>query len=254
MSWNPDLYLAFGDHRLRPALDLMARVPLASPRRIVDLGCGPGNVTKLLAERWPEARVTGIDNAPTMLERARKDYPAIDWRLGDIASWRADAPVDLVFSNAALQWLDGHETLYPRLLAEVAPGGVLAVQVPRNDGSPSHVAIRETVAAGPWRERLAPLVRSKRVAPPAFYHRLLAQHTKGLDIWDIDYLQVLSGENPVVEWTKATALRPFLAALEEPERSAFEVLYGERVLKAYPPETDGRTLFPFRRLFLVAQV
>ncbi len=252
MSWNPDLYLAFGDHRLRPALDLMARVPLAAPRRIVDLGCGPGNVTKLLAERWPGAHVIGIDNAAEMLERARKDYPALEWRQGDIASWRAEEPVNLVFTNAALQWLDDHERLYPRLLSQVAPGGALAVQVPRNDDSPSHVAIRETVAAGPWRQHLEPLVRSARVAPPQFYHRLLAPLAKGLNIWDIDYLQVLSGENPVVEWTKGTALSPFLAALEEPARSAFEAQYRERVLKAYPPEADGRTLYPFRRLFLVA--
>jgi trans-aconitate 2-methyltransferase len=254
MSRNPDLYLAFGDHRLRPALDLMARIPLAAPKRIVDLGCGPGNVTKLLAERWPGAETIGIDNAPAMLERAEKDYPALEWREGDAESWRAAEPVDLLFSNAVLQWLDHHETLYPRLLAEVSPGGVFAVQVPRNDDSPSHVAIRETVAAGPWQARLAPLVRSTRVAAPAFYHRLLAPLTKHLDIWDIDYLQVLSGTDPVVEWTKGTALRPFLAALEEPERSIFELHYRERLRRLYPPEPDGRTLFPFRRLFLVAQL
>ena len=253
MSWNPDLYLAFGDHRLRPALDLIARIPLAAPKRVVDLGCGPGNVTKLLAERWPQARVSGIDNAPAMLERARKDYPRLDWRQADIASWRAEEPVDLLFTNAALQWLDHHEALYQHLFAQVSPGGVFAVQVPRNDSSPSHVAIRDTVAEGPWCERLAPLVRSERVHPPAFYHRLLTPYAKGLDIWDIDYLQVLSGEDPVVEWTKATALRPFLAALEEPELSAFEAQYRERVRLAYPPEPDGRTLFPFRRLFLVAR-
>ena len=253
MSWNPDLYLSFGDHRLRPALDLMARIPLAAPRRIVDLGCGPGNVTRFLAERWPEAAVTGIDNAPEMLARARKDYPALAWAEGDIAAWRAEPPVDLLFTNAALQWLDDHAALYPRLLSQVAPGGVMAVQVPRNDESPSHVAIRETVAEGPWRARLAPLVRSERVGTPAFYHRLLAPRTRSLDIWDIDYLQVLSGEDPVVEWTKATALRPFLNALQEPERSAFLAAYRARIARLYPPEADGRTLFPFRRLFLVAE-
>ena len=254
MSWNPDLYLAFGDHRLRPALDLIARIPLAAPERVVDLGCGPGNVTKLLAERWPQARVTGIDNAPAMLERARKDYPRLDWRQADIASWRAETPADLLYSNAALQWLDHHETLYPRLLRQLAPGGVLAVQVPRNDDSPSHVAIRETVGDGPWERSLAPLVRSKRVAEPAFYHRLLAPLVSRLDIWDIEYLQVLHGPHPVLEWNKGTALSPFLAALAERERSAFEASYRARLRKLYPPEPDGRTLYPFRRLFLVAQM
>jgi trans-aconitate 2-methyltransferase len=139
-------------------------------------------------------------------------------------------------------------------MAQVSPGGVFAVQVPRNDDSPSHVAIRETVAGGPWQARLAPLVRSARVAPPAFYHRLLAPRAAHLDIWDIDYLQVLSGPDPVVEWNKGTALMPFLAALEEPERTAFEAHYRECLRRLYPPEADGRTLFPFRRLFLVAQL
>jgi len=254
MSWNPDLYLAFGDHRLRPALDLMARIPLAAPKRIVDLGCGPGNVTKLLAERWPGAQVVGVDNAPSMLARAQKDHPALAWQEADIASWRAPAPVDLLYSNAALQWLDHHDTLYPRLLAQLAPAGVLAVQVPRNDDSPSHLAIVETVKDGPWEGRLAPLVRRERVAEPAFYHRLLAPLAHRLDIWDIEYLQVLSGADPILEWTRSTALSPFLAALEGAERSAFEASYRARVSRLYPPEPDGRTLYPFRRLFLVAQL
>ena len=253
MSWNPDLYLAFGDHRLRPALDLVARIPLEAPQRIVELGCGPGHVTQLLAERWPNAETVGIDNAPAMLERARRDFPAHAFRFGDIAAWRAEPPVDLIFTNAALHWLDDHEHLLPRLLAQLNPGGVLAAQMPRNFDAPSRRALAETVEIGPWRAKLAPLLRREPVRPPAAYWRLLAPLTAGLDIWESEYLHALCGENPVAEWTKATALRPFLDALAEPERSAFEAKYRARLREAYPREGDGRTLFPFRRLFLVAR-
>ncbi len=253
MSWNPDLYLAFSDHRLRPALDLVARISLEGPRRIVDLGCGPGHVTKLLAERWPEAETVGIDNAPAMLERARHDFPALAFRLSDIATWRAEPPVDLIFTNAALHWLDDHDHLFPRLLAQLNPGGVLAAQMPRNDDAPCHRALGETAEAGPWRAKLAPLLRRAPVWPPAAYWRLLAPLTQSLDIWESEYLHALCGEDPVAEWTKATALMPFLEALAGAERSAFEAAYRARLRQAYPREADGRTLFPFRRLFIVAR-
>jgi len=187
-----------------------------------------------------------------MLERAGQDYPRFKWVLGDIAAWRADAPVDLIFSNAALQWLDDHERLFPHLLDQVAPGGALAIQMPRNFSAPSHVAIRETIENGPWRERLAPLVRPEPVRSPESYHRMLAPHARTLDVWEIEYLQVLSGQDPVVTWTRATALRPYLDALEAGARSAFEAEYRARVRVGYPPEPDGRTLFPFKRVFVVA--
>lgn len=253
MSWNPDLYLAFGDHRLRPAIDLMARIPLEAPRRIVDLGCGPGHVTKLLAERWPEAETVGIDNSSAMLERARHDFPTLAFRLGDIAAWRGDPPVDLIFTNAALHWLDDHDHLFPRLLAQLNPSGVLAAQMPRNFDAPSHRALCETAEAGPWRAKLAPLLHREPVRAPAAYHRILAPLARDLDIWESEYLHLLSGEDPVAAWNKATALRPFLDALSEPERSAFEAEYGARLRRAYPREADGRTLYPFRRLFIIAR-
>jgi len=253
MSWNPDLYLAFGDHRLRPAIDLMARIPLKAPRRIVDLGCGPGHVTKLLAERWPEGETVGIDNSSAMLERARHDFPTLAFRLGDIADWRADPPVDLIFTNAALHWLDDHDQLFPHLLAQLNSSGVLAAQMPRNFDAPSHRALLETAEAGPWRAKLASLLRREPVQAPAAYHRILAPLAQDLDIWESEYLHVLSGEDPVAAWNKATALRPFLDALVEPERSAFEAAYRTRLRRAYPCEADGRTLFPFRRLFIIAR-
>jgi len=252
MSWNPELYLTFADHRLRPALDLLMRIPLDQPRRIVDLGCGPGNVVPHLAARWPEADIVGVDSSPTMLERARKDHPRLTWQLADIAAWQADAAFDLVFSNAALHWLDDHARLFPRLLRQVLPGGVLAIQMPHNFEAPSHQAIRDTVENGSWRDRLAPLVRGEPVMSPEQYHRLLAPHASHLDIWEVEYLQVLTGEDPIFFWNQATSLRPLLELLAEPDRRVFEAEYRARVRKHYPPEADGRTLFPFRRLFIVA--
>jgi len=252
MNWNPEAYLTFADHRLRPALDLIDRIPLTAPQRIVDLGCGPGNVTAQLAARWPGAQVTGVDGDPAMLARARADHPAVRFVAEDIAGWQPERPVDLVFSNAALHWLDDHASLLPRLLLGVAKGGALAIQMPRNFMAPSHASIRETADEGPWRDRLAPLLHGDPVAPPAFYYRLLSPVVRSLDIWESEYLHVLAGDAPVLAWLRATALRPFLAALDEPERIDFAAACKERLAKSYPPERDGRTLFPFRRLFIVA--
>jgi trans-aconitate 2-methyltransferase len=253
MTWDPGQYLTFSDHRLRPAVDLLQRIPLERPARIVDLGCGAGNVTAVLRQRWPEARVTGVDSSAAMLARARAADPAVDWRLGDLLEWRPDAPVDLVYSNAALHWLDHHAALFPRLASLVAPGGFLAVQMPRNFSEPSHTSINDTVRAGAWRARLEPLIRAEPTKPPAHYRELLLPHVRSLDIWETVYLQVLGGDNPVAEFVKGSWLTQFLDALEGAERQAFETAYRERVRPAYPPGPDGKTLFPFRRLFIVAQ-
>ncbi len=245
MRWDPEQYLAFDDLRLRPALDLMARIPGAAGGMVVDLGCGPGNVTEVLRGRFPDAELVGVDSSPDMLARARAALPDARFVEASIADWQPERPAGVIYSNAAL---------FPRLFAGLAPGGHLAVQMPRNHGEASHQAMIETVEAGAWANRLRPVVRETPVALPQSYHRILAPLADRLDIWEAVYLQVLEGENPVKEWTKGTALRPFLAALEDPgERAAFEADYARRILAAYPPEADGRTLFPFRRLFIVAR-
>lgn len=251
-TWDPGQYLKFADHRLRPALDLMARIPPIAARTVYDLGCGPGNITRMLAERWPGARVIGVDSSADMLARAKGQAPGAEFVQADLAHWSPPQPAELLFSNATYQWLNGHETLFPRLMSFVAPGGVLAVQMPRNFAAPSHTLLRDTVEDAPWRGRLAKLQRHDPVAAPQVYHRLLAPHAATLDIWEVEYLQRLVGPNPVVEWTKGTALRPFLDALAPAEQGAFLADYGRRVAAAYPPESDGATLFPFRRLFIVA--
>ena len=252
MSWDPAQYLKFAGPRLRPALDLLQRIDIESPRSVYDLGAGAGNVTRLIAARWPEARIVGIDGSAEMLAKAAAEAPQIEWRQADLASWRPERPADVIYSNAALHWLDEHERLFPSVFAGLARGGVLAVQIPRNFGAPSHTSITETALSGPWRQRLEPLLRPSPVAEPSFYYDLLAPRATSLDIWETEYLQVLEGENPVKEWTKGTWLTPLLAALEEPDRSRFEAAYAERVAAFYPPRSDGKTLFPFRRMFLIA--
>lgn len=253
MAWDPAQYLKFADHRLRPAIDLLNRVALDEPGEVYDLGAGAGNVTRLIQERWPAAHVTGVDDSATMLAKAAATAPTITWQQADLAAWRPLRPADLIYSNAALHWLTGHERLFPALLAGLAPGGVLAVQMPRNFGAPSHTLISEAARGGPWRQTLEPLLRPAPVADPAFYYDVLTPSAAALDIWETEYLQVLEGADPVKEWTKGTWLKPLLDALVEPERGRFEARYAELVARAYPPRTDGRTLFPFRRLFIVAR-
>jgi trans-aconitate 2-methyltransferase len=252
-AWDPTQYLRWSDHRVRPAVDLIQRVPLERPGHIVDLGCGTGNVTALLRRAWPEARVTGVDASAAMLDRARASDPGVEWRQAEIARWTPAAPVDLLFSNAALHWLDGHASLFPRLLGLVAPGGVLAIQIPRNFGEPSHTSITDVAREGRWRDRLLPLVRPEPSKAPAYYFDLLAPRAKSLDIWETVYEQALTGDNPVADFVKGSWLKTFLDALDDAERAEFETAYRARVARAYPPRPDGTTLFPFRRLFIVAR-
>jgi trans-aconitate 2-methyltransferase len=251
-GWDPAQYLKFSQPRLRPALELLARVQLQAPARIYDLGCGTGALTTIMAERWPGAVVTGVDGSSDMLERAASTVPNVRWLRQDIATWSPVAPAYLIYSNAALHWLPDHERLLRRLIAYLAPAGTLAVQMPRNFSAPSHIAIAEAAREGPWRERLEPLLHETPVAEPRWYLDLLSSLCAHVDLWQTEYFQILSGDNPVKEWTKGTWLQPLLAALAEPERSAFEAAYARRVARAYTPRADGTTVLPFLRLFFIA--
>ena len=248
--WDSRQYLKYEDHRLRPAIDLIARIE-ASPAEVWDLGCGTGTITAMLAERWPMATVHGLDSSPQMLERA-PSVVGIDWVAGDIATWTAASPVDLLFSNAALQWLDDHAVLFPRIVASVASGGVIAVQMPRNHGAPSHTLLAETARSPRWSARVAHLIRPAPVAEPTFYYDLLRPLLDSIDLWETEYQQVLTGTDPVAEWTKGTAALPFLEALGG-DAEAFMADYAARLRDAYPPRPDGTTLFGFKRLFVVGR-
>jgi len=262
-QWDPQQYLKFSDHRLRPALELLERVALESPRLIYDLGCGDGQMARLMAERWPEAQVCGLDNSPQMLAQAAEAQTAeaasrIEWVEADVQHWSPAESPDLIYSNATLQWLDGHAALFPRLVESLAAGGCLAVQMPLSWGMPSHRLMRETLAdGGPngtslGTESLRLSVARKWVEDAGDYYDLLVGCTSSLDIWETEYLQALAGDDPVLEWVKGTGLRPILNSLAGEERERFLAEYARRLRVAYPAKSNGLTLYPFRRLFLVA--
>lgn len=259
MAWDPQQYLQFEDHRLRPALDLLARVPLAAPRDVIDLGCGAGNVTRLLGQRWPQALILGIDNSATMLAKARETVahqPNITFATAELDTWQSPVPVDLVYSNAALHWLPDHATLFARVAAMVAAGGVLAVQMPDNFRAPSHQLIADLAQSARWRAALGGLVRGTPTAPAIDYYGWLAPHFARVDIWTTEYLQVLpvsnGGDHQVAAWTRGTWLVPFLATLDASHQAEFISAYNAELAIAYPARADGTVLFPFRRLFIIA--
>lgn len=254
MPWNPEHYLTFADERGRPFLDLLARVGAESPAGVLDIGCGPGNLTALLRERWPGARVSGIDNSAEMIARARVDQPGIDFTVEDVNDYAASrpAPVDVLVSNAALQWVPDHLDLLPGLVAAVRPGGWLAIQVPGNFGEPSHTLRRELAATPPY------AAHTRDVATPhahdaATYLRALQQLGCSVDAWETTYLHVLTGPDPIFTWVSATGARPTLESLPPDLRPAFEEELRARLRAAYPDDGHGVVL-PFRRVFVVARV
>ena len=261
MSWNAEQYLRFGGHRTRPVFDLIAGVDLIgldAPRRVIDLGSGPGNSTRLLRERWPACDLTGLDNDPAMLAKARQDHPSEHWIECDIGEWAAREDnlqsYDLVFSNAALHWLNDHGALFARLLGKLIPGGVLACQMPHNFAAPSHSLLRETMKQPQWRDRLRAFADWEPVSEPDAYYKWLKPRVDRIDIWETEYLQVLSGEDAVLEWIKGSALVPVREALPADEYRLFTDRYGASLREAYPRHADGATLLPFRRLFIVGRV
>lgn len=256
--WDPAQYQKFANQRMRPALDLLQQVTIAEPRLIYDLGCGTGEVTQLIAERWPAATVYGVDNSPEMLAKASATSGRARWAEGDVRSWQPEAPPDLIYSNAVFHWVEGHDELFPRLLALLRPGGVLAIQMPMSWDLPSHRLMREVLAnGGPGgaplgSAELRASVAQRWVAPAEAYYGMLAGQAAQLDIWETEYLQVLAGADPVLEWVKGTGLRPILNGLADAEREIFLSAYRQRLRETYPARADGMTLYPFRRLFLVA--
>jgi trans-aconitate 2-methyltransferase len=252
-SWDPAVYLRYGDERLRPALDLLGRIDATGPAQVVDLGCGPGNVTTILKARWPGADVLGIDGSGPMLEKARAAAPGCRFAQGDFGTWAAELPVDVLYSNAALHWLGGHDTLFPRLLAQVAPGGTMAVQMPGMHAAPIRALQHEVAKQGPWAGLLADVGSAPPILETGQYWDILRPICTDLDIWETTYTHALSGEDAAVQWASGTSLRPFLDPLPAEMRAAFLAAYASAVAPHYPRRADGTTLLPFRRVFIVAR-
>lgn len=251
--WDPALYSRYEDERTRPAAELLARVHLAAPGLIYDLGCGPGNSTQLLARRFPNAQIIGVDNAEAMLASARARLPNLRFEQADIAAWQADATPDLIFTNAALQWVPDHASLLPRLFAMLAPGGVLAIQMPDNLDEPVHRLMRELAAMPPWRAVIGTAGQDRpRLLAAARYYDLLAPHAAQVDLWHTTYQHPLASIAAIVEWMRATGLRPFVDPLPAELRDSYLGQFERRLGVLYPPRRDGMHLLPFPRLFIVA--
>jgi trans-aconitate 2-methyltransferase len=252
--WDPELYGRFADQRNRPFHELAGRIGAVSPARVVDLGCGDGSLTETLAARWPAASVLGVDSSESMLaEAALRKTDRLSFVLGKIQDWRPDGPVDVLVSNAALQWVPGHVSLLPRLVGALAPGGWLAIQVPGNFEAPSHDTLRRLCNSPRWNAQLGTAGRWPTMPTPSDYVRELAGLGCVVDSWETTYAQVLAGPDPVLTWMRGTALRPVLARLSASEAESFEAELGGLLREAYPAQSYG-TVLPFRRIFAVAQV
>lgn len=254
-DWNATQYLMFEDERTRPCSDLASRIPLQSPRNIVDLGCGPGNSTAVLASRFPQAHLTGLDSSPDMIEKAKKRLPNTQFTLADLISYTPSEPVDVFFSNATLQWLPSADRInvITRLIDSQRSGGVFALQVPDNLSEPSHEAMRQTVFDGPWETSLKALQRGRdSIQSPQELYDHLKPLCSRIDLWHTTYYHVLDGHDAIVEWLKSTGLRPFIDPLSPKEREGFLHAYRNRLKGAYPACYDGKVILPFPRLFMVA--
>ena len=258
--WSPGQYLRFSEQRLRPALELLDRIPLEAPDVIYDLGCGSGHVTRFLAKRWSSSRVYGIDNSPQMLAEAVAEPSTVRWADADIRSWLPEETPDLIYSNATLHWIGGHSDLFTRLVNYLSPGGCLAVQMPLSWELPSHRLMRDTLAnCVPdgkhfGNATLLSALSNKWTEDADFYYDILSPCTRRLDIWETRYLHMLEGDDPVFEWVMGSGLRPVLNGLPDTEWKRFLEVYRRRLRDAYPKGPGNRTLYSFPRLFIIALV
>ena len=253
-DWKPDLYLQFERDRNLPARDLLSRLPAFERPRIVDIGCGPGNSTELLVERFPDARVSGVDTSPAMIEAARKRLPNVSFSLGDAAKWRPAAPCDVLFANALFQWVPTRLQVFVDLVGHLTLGGCLAAQMPDNLNEPSHELMRAVAARPRFREKLAKAAQARApIESIEAIYDALCPLAREVDVWRTTYVPALAGPDAIVGWVSSTGLKPFIDPLDADDRAAFLMEYRDEIAKAYPARADGRVLLPFPRLFLVAR-
>jgi trans-aconitate 2-methyltransferase len=249
-GWNPYQYLKFCGERTQPSLDLIARIALENPASIIDIGCGPGNSTAALRRRWPSAGVTGLDSSPEMIAAARKDHPQGEWIIANAATFRPNRQYDLVFSNATLQWIHHHETLIPKLLSLVAPGGVFAAQVPSTGDSPLAQSLKAVAARPKWSGLTAGCESQNNYRTAEYYYPILRSLGGPFSLWQTTYYHVLESQQDLIEWYRGTGMKPFLDRLPgDAEKSEFEAEVLAAAAPHFPPQTDGRVLFPFKRIF-----
>ncbi|MFI7704555.1 trans-aconitate 2-methyltransferase [Nonomuraea sp. NPDC049480] len=250
--WDPVTYAVYADERSRPFLELISRVGAVNPDYVVDAGCGSGELTVELGNRWPDATIEGFDSSPAMITKARQLETPVRFAVADVATWRPDRPMDVIVSNAVLQWVPSHRDVLEHWMEELAPGGWLAFQVPGNFDAPSHVAIRELCASQAWADKLGDFTRGNPVDNPVEYLDLLNHGGMRVDAWETTYVHVLQGETPVLDWVSGTALRPIFDRLDAGEQRRFTSGLAGLLAEAYPARSYG-TPFPFRRIFVVAQ-
>ena len=252
-QWNPDLYLKYADERTQPAYDLISRVNIANPVSIIDIGCGPGNSTRALRERWPDAQILGLDSSQEMIEKARRAYPEGRWLLADAARWKPDVQYSLVFSNAVLQWLPDHESLIERLFDAVQSQGALAVQVPAFSDAPLHQALLRVSRRANWREPMASCDELLMWHDASFYYDQLSALTQRFYIWQTTYYHVMAGHQDLIDWYAGTGMKSYLDRLANDDlRLLFQREVLEECRRDYPEQRDGKILFPFQRLFFLA--
>jgi trans-aconitate 2-methyltransferase len=252
-DWKPGLYLKFAKERTQPSIDLVARINLAAPRNIIDIGCGPGNSTRILASRWPESKILGVDNSPAMIQKAKTDFPALDWAEMDANNLPLKEKYDIVFSNATIQWLPDHEKLLPNLWATVNDGGCLAVQIPLHHQMPISAIVEKVAASGAWANTLKNSYDHFTFHEVEFYYDALALLSDNFSLWETDYYHVMNAPAEIVEMMRATGMKPYLDKLNsESEKNEFEKKVLEAVTAGYPAQTNGKVLFPFYRLFFIA--
>ncbi len=253
-DWKPELYLKFEKQRTQPAVDLAARIGLIAPKRIIDIGCGPGNSTAVLKSCWPDADITGLDSSPAMIAQAKETESAVTWVCADASgSLGALGRFDIVFSNAAIQWMPDHEALLPKLFSLLESGGTFAVQVPHTAHMPIHTALQALVKDGVWHKQLE-AVTTHSTYPAPYYYDILSTLTADIDLWETHYHHVMESHNALVQWYSSTGLRPYLNALKnEDERAAFLADFEAALRDAYPAQSDDNVLFPFVRIFFIAQ-
>lgn len=252
-SWEPDLYLKFATERTQPTIDLVSRIEMKNPRRIVDIGCGPGNSTAVLRTRWPQAKIIGLDNSIEMIQSATTSSPEGEWIFADATSWKDELTFDIVFSNAVFQWIPDHTPLLHHWMSQVGEEGVLAFQVPAHYDSPVHKVILEVSQNPIWREKMEDASNALTKEKPGFYYDLLRPLSRKIEIWETIYYHILESPYSILEWFRGTGLRPFLGVLPmDEDRKNFEALIVDGYTQAYPPQNDGKILFPFKRLFVIS--